>query len=49
VNSDHLGEDRLRSIATAKLELDEKDEEHLLNCSQCRKRFLELSNKLREQ
>jgi hypothetical protein len=49
VESEHLSEDRLRSIASLKIDLEELDEEHLLNCEQCRRRFMELVKKLHEQ
>lgn len=49
VESEHLSEDLLRKIASLKVELEELDEEHLLNCKWCRRRFMELVKKLREQ
>jgi hypothetical protein len=49
VESEHLSEDRLRNVASAKVELEEVDEEHLLNCRWCRTRFMELVKKLRVQ
>ena len=47
--AEHISEEQLRGIASAKLEITEDEQEHILKCRQCRKRLIEVFNELHRQ